>query len=179
MFSCSGPCRYRVEICSNKALDELLWRRRDAPYSLQCHPEPQVPLVPGQVDMDSSVQEKDEKKARKFWNHRGKNAACSYCAYFLQCIWILLHFHWTFSETKVCFCLFLWTLMNIYSHINHGERMVWVRRVLFSWTRLRTSFPDSQITRSLSLYTLTSGALRILTAGNLCHFRLTVSLFGL
>lgn len=52
-----------MEIRSNKALDELFRRRRDSAYSLQCHPKPQVSLVPDQMDMDAPVQEKDEKKA--------------------------------------------------------------------------------------------------------------------
>lgn len=32
-----------------------------------CHPKPQVSLVPDQMDMDTPVQEKDERKPRKFY----------------------------------------------------------------------------------------------------------------
>ena len=50
------------------------------------------------MDMDTPVQEKDEKKARKFWNDRGKTTGCWYycyvCALEYVCIlyWICLHF---------------------------------------------------------------------------------------
>ena len=71
----AGPRGHRVEVCSNKALDELLRRRRHPAHALQRNPEPQVPLVPGQVAMDTPVQEKDAKEARELRNNRGKDPA--------------------------------------------------------------------------------------------------------
>lgn len=67
LISVAGSRRHRVEVCPDKAVDELLWRRGHSAGSVQHHPQPQIILVPHLLDQEAGVQEEDELQA--VWNY--------------------------------------------------------------------------------------------------------------
>lgn len=61
-----------MEICQDKAVDELLWRRGNAAGPVQHHPKPQIILVSHVLDQETSVQEDKLQAAWNYWNSRSE-----------------------------------------------------------------------------------------------------------
>lgn len=72
LFCFSGSCRYRVEICKNKIMDELFWRRRNFAVSIQYNTQSKVCLLSFFMDKEAVAEETSLKKAWHFWNFGGK-----------------------------------------------------------------------------------------------------------